>query len=271
MSDRSLRSAGARALRGLASPVADRLGGSGLVMAYHDIIDDSAPPYLYAVRASVFREQVAMVRHLGYQFVHLSELAGTLVAGGSVSGKAAIVFDDALIGVHRNALPVLRERNLPWTLLPVTDHLGVAPPWWREADRTMDLEEIREAVTAGAELCGHTATHLSLPDMSPGQAQEELVRSRELLSAWGGREVVDLCYPFGHQNAQVRELTRATGYRTGWTFTNGRCHPGDEPFTLRRMAMHDELRGLRWARSLLRPKWTWPAVEDVEAGEEART
>ncbi|AGF73609.1 hypothetical protein A605_13065 [Corynebacterium halotolerans YIM 70093 = DSM 44683] len=235
-------------------------------MAYHDIIDDLASPYPYAVRASVFREQVAMVGQLGYRFVPLSELAETLVAGGSTSGKAAIVFDDALIGVHRNALPVLRERNLPWTLLPVTDHPGVSPPWWQEADRTMDLDEIREAVAAGAELCGHTATHLSLPDMSPGQVQDELVRSRELLSEWGGREVVDLCYPFGHQNARVRELVRASGYRTGWTFTNGRCHPGDEPLTLRRMAMHDELRGLHWARTLLRPRWTWPAVEDVEAG-----
>lgn len=265
MVKRSLRAACAMSARGLIAPVTDRLRGSGVVLAYHDILDDFASPYLYSVRNSVFREQVTMVAGLGYEFVHLSHLAEELLAGRSVSGKAAIVFDDALVGVHRHALPFLRREQILWTLLPVTDYLGVPPPWWDKPDRTMSLSEIQDAVAAGAELCSHTATHVSLPNLDPGKMEDELVRSRELLSEWGGKEVVDLCYPFGHQNEGVRELTKVAGYRTGWTFTNGRCHPDDDHFTLRRMAMHDDLQGLRWAKSVLRPHWTWPEVRDIES------
>lgn len=264
MANESLRGAEARRLRRLAGPVTDRLGGSGVVLAYHDILPDSSVPYLYSVRNSVFREQVTTVARLGYEFVHLSHLAKNLVNGQPVSGKVAIVFDDALVGVHRNALPFLRSRQIPWTLLPVTACLGMYPPWWGKAERTMTLSEIQGAVAAGAELCSHTANHVSLPDLDRGRAQDELVRSRELLSEWGGREVLDLCYPFGHQNERVRELTREAGYRTGWSFTNGRCHSDDDPFTLRRMAMRDDMRGLGWVKWLLRPRWTWPAVRDVD-------
>lgn len=256
-----------RLLRRAGTPVADRFGGAGIVLAYHDIIADSATPYQYAVRLSTFRKQLELTQQLGYEFIHFSELTDLLLRGESLAGKAAILFDDALLGVHRNALPYLSEQGLPWTLLPVTGCLGIKPPWWEPAARTMDLGEIREAVAAGAQLCGHTATHLSLPTLTPAREAAELVRSRELLSIWGGREVQDLCYPFGHQNARVRDQVRVAGYRSGWTFTNGRCHSEDDPFTLRRMAMTDDLTGRRWATFLLRPRWTWPAPVDLAAAE----
>ncbi|MGP6175231.1 polysaccharide deacetylase family protein [Corynebacterium sp. A21] len=252
-------------MRGALTPVADRFGGSGIVLAYHDIIGDEDTPYQYAVRVSTFREQLKLVQQLGYRFIHFSELTDRLLRGDSVAGTAAILFDDALIGVYRNAMPHLLGQGLPWTLLPVTARLGVKPPWWEPAERTMDLGEIRESVAAGAQLCGHTATHLSLPELTPAQVAAELLRSREQLSIWGGRDVRELCYPFGHQNAWVREQVRSAGYRSGWTFTNGRCHPGDDPFTLRRMAMTEELSGVSWAKSLLRPRWTWPAPPDTSA------
>lgn len=245
------------------TPVRTRLGTSAVVLAYHDIIADGQTPYEYAVRVSTFRRQLQLAQQLGYEFLHFSELNERLLRGESVAGLMAITFDDALVGVHRHALPLLAELGLPWTLLPVTGQLGVRPGWWEPADRTMDLGEIREAVAAGAQLAGHTATHLSLPQMSPLRAEQELLRSRELLSRWGGREVLDFCYPFGHQNPWVRWQVRLAGYRSGWTFTNGRCHSGDDPLLYRRMAMTEDLSGARWLKFLLRPRWTWPMPTDL--------
>lgn len=245
------------------TPARTRLGTSAVVLAYHDIIADEDLPYEYAVRVSTFRHQLQLAQRWGYEFVHFSELNERLLRGESVAGLMAITFDDALVGVYRHALPVLVELGLPWTLLPVTDHLGVHPPWWEPAARTMTLDEIRAAVAAGAQLAGHSSTHLSLPQMSPTRVAAELLHSRELLSRWGGRQVQDFCYPFGHQNPWVRWQVRDSGYRSGWTFTNGRCHGGDDPFLYRRMAMTEELSGLRWAKFLLRPRWSWPAPADL--------
>lgn len=236
---------------------------SGLVLAYHDIIDDSAPVYPYAVRESTFRAQVSLARGLGFEFVPLSSLVDALLKGRRVSGKAALLFDDALRGVYLRAMPYLVEESIAWTLLPVTQRLGVSPDWWEPADRTMTLDEILEAVKVGVELCGHTATHPSLTKLDDATLHFELRHSREQLSIWGNREVLDMCYPFGHQDARVRRLVNEVGYRSGWSFTNGRCQPGDNPFALARMAMREDMQGARLAKFLLRPRWTWPSVKDL--------
>lgn len=238
---------------------------SAVVLAYHDIVPDGPRPLDYAVSVSRFRRQLDVAAALGYRFRTLRELSGALVAGEDVRRTASVVFDDALIGVHELAMPILAERGIPWTLLPVTERLGALPPWWEGARRTMTAGEVAEAVGAGADLCAHTATHVSLPDVPEHVAADELRRCRETLGEWAGREVLDLCYPFGHQNARVRELAREAGFRTGWTFTNGRCAPGDDLFRLPRLAMIDGRSDLRWAATLLRPKASWPAVEDLAA------
>jgi len=241
-----------------------RAGRSGVVLAYHDILPDHRTAYPYAVRESTFLRQLDMVAALGLQPVTLAHLTDRLLEGDA-SGLAAVVFDDALVGVHRIALPLLAARGMPWTLLPVTDCIGVRPGWWPEAERTMTREEIAEALDAGASLSGHTATHVSLTDVPPDEALDELRRSRDTLSEWAGTGIRELCYPYGHQNAAVRGLAVEAGYRCGYSFTNGRNHPSDDLFAQPRLAMHEGLSGASWLATLLRPRRTWPAVREVAA------
>lgn len=255
-----------RSLRHVASPVTSQIGNSAVVLAYHDIVPNGSETIEYMVDEDTFISQIETVRTLGYTFRRLTDLSADLLADRPVAGCAAIVFDDALVGVYDIAMPYLDAHKIPWTLLPVTDRLGVTPAWWPGANRTMTREEVMEAVDAGADLCAHTTTHISLPDVDADAAFNELVRSREALSELSGREVVDLCYPFGHQDAQIREMAKRAGYRTGWTFTNGRCSSGDDPFKLKRMAMRNDVGELHWLVTLLRPKVSWPPVQDLKRG-----
>lgn len=237
-------------------------GRSGVVLAYHDIVADSATVYPYAVRESTFRHQFDVLDAVGLRPVTLAEFTDRLTAGDA-SGLAAIVFDDALVGVHRFALPTLVERRIPWTLLPVTERTGIEPPWWPEASRTMNRAEIDEALTAGASLCAHTATHRSLTELSTGEALDDLRRSRDTLSDWAGTAIHELCYPFGHQDERVRQIASEAGFRVGYTFTNGRNAPHTDLFAQPRLAMHEELRSTRWLTTLMRPGHTWPPVRDL--------
>lgn len=247
-------------LRGLTPP--SLRGASGVVLAYHDVLPDTRTAYPYAVRLSTFLHQLDVVAALGLRWVTLAEFTDGLDRGDA-SGTAAVVFDDALVGVHRLAMPALHERGIPWTLLPVTERCGVRPEWWPEAERTMTRIEVDEAMDAGASLCSHTATHASLPGLDPAVALDELRRSRDAVSEWSGREVRELCYPFGHQDVAVRRLAADAGYRCGYTFTNGRCHPSTDPYAQPRLAMHDGVSSARWALTLLRPRRTWPPVTDL--------
>lgn len=248
----------------LARALNSRCSRSAVVLGYHDILADSdGPPYTYAVGASRFREQLDIARALGFRFVHLEELGRRLASGEDVAGLACLTFDDALAGVHRHAMPILAELGLPWTLLPVTEHLGVAPHWWPEAGPTMTRADVEEAISAGASLAAHTANHVSLTDVAPDVAEREIRSSVETLSSWQGAPVRELCYPYGHHSAPVRQLAHQAGIRTAWTFTNGRARDGQHLFALPRLAMHHGLSGARWAATLLRPSVTWPPVRDL--------
>src|ERR1700693_513365 len=130
-----------------------------VVLAYHDILPNGHAPFHYAVSLSRFRLHLDVVARLGLTVVPLSEITRRYRSGGSLTGLATVMFDDAIVGVYDLAVAELADRGLPWTLAPVTDRLGVDPAWWPGSRRTMTRREIDEVVAGGAGLAAHTETH----------------------------------------------------------------------------------------------------------------
>lgn len=89
-----------------------------LVLAYHQIADDSAFPNPYleisgTTRLSVFKEQIRyLMKH--YELISLVELLRYFEAGHKVPPKSVLLtFDDGYRNVYRHAFPVLKSRKLP--------------------------------------------------------------------------------------------------------------------------------------------------------------
>ena len=242
-----------------------------VVLAYHDVLAAGGPLQQYAVSVRRLRQQLDVVSRLGLQPVTLRELSARLLARQDVSGLVAVVFDDALVGVHHLALPELAERGWPSTLHPVVDRLGAEPPWWPGSQRTMTWAELAEAAGAGVDLGGHGTTHACLPCLSDGPLGEELRRPRERLAELTGRAVDELAYPFGHHDARVRDAVREAGYRTAYTFLNGRVVPDLDAWRLPRITMHDGIGPLRLAHQLSRRAADWPRSDLDEVHEHAHT
>lgn len=234
-----------------------------VVLAYHDVLPDGEPLMTYAVSIRRLQQQLAAVARLGLRVVPLRELARMLTAGEDVAGRVAVVFDDALLGVHRLAMPALAERGWPATLHPVVDRMGTEPPWWPGSQRTMTWDELTEAVQLGLDLGGHGTTHACLPCLDDRQLAAELRRPRERLAELGGRPVDELAYPFGHYDPRVREAAREAGYRTAYTFLNGRVTSDADRWRLPRLTMHQGIGPLRLAHQLSRRALDWPA-NDLE-------
>lgn len=230
-----------------------------VVLAYHDVLPDGEPLMTYAVSVRRLRQHLAVVARLGLRVVPLRELAGALAAGEDVTGQVAVVFDDALLGVHRLAMPALAERGWPATLHPVVDRMGVDPPWWPGSQRTMTWDELAEAVQLGLELGGHGTTHACLPCLDDRELATELRAPRERLAEVGGRPVDELAYPFGHYDPRVRDAAREAGYRTAYTFLNGRVTPDADRWRLPRFTMHQGIDPFRLAHQLSRRARDWPA------------
>lgn len=233
----------------------------GIVLAYHDILADDAAPFSYAVSISRFRQQLAVVARMRLAVISLREMSERLLNGEELTGRVAVVFDDALVGVHHLAVPELAARGWPSTVLPVVDQMGRDPAWWPGSQRTMTWPELAEAVRNGVDIAAHGTTHACLPCLADGPLAEELVRSRGRLTEVLGTEVNQFAYPYGHHDGRVRDAVRAASYTTGYTFLNGRVMLGGDSLLLPRLTMHQQLTAPKLAHQLSRLASDWPDTE----------
>jgi|GEM_PF-270555 len=238
--------------------------GGGVVLAYHDVVAGPAVDGPWSVTADQLRTHLDVVRRLGFRFASLTELTGRALRGESVDGLAAVVFDDALAGVSRHALPILHELEVPSTLMTVSTAWGAPPAWWPGSAPTMTRAELVEAVAHGVDLAAHTRTHQSLAalaDRGPsaaGELRDEVAGCRDQLEDITGSPVDLFAYPFGHHTPAVREAVEEAGYAAAFTFLNGRVTTGLDGLRLPRLTMGAHQSGPRLAYHLARAADSWP-------------
>jgi len=142
---------------------------------------------------------------------------------GAASAKgptyAAVTFDDAYESVLKNAIPVLRERDIPATLFVPTKYLGGRPEWitseeHRNADeRLLTVDELRDLRKSGSIIGSHSVTHRRLTELSHTEVSAELNKSREALQDILGEKVNLFALPYGASNGDIERLARQAGYK----------------------------------------------------------
>ena len=143
-------------------------GRGAAVLCYHDVGTDPANRTDYYLGPDLFRAHLEWIRAWGLTVVPLAEIVDRHAGGRDLDGLVAITFDDALHGVLEHAAPILEEHHAPATVFVVTDVVGVDPPFWPGAARTLRPDELQELCASGLVTLGsHTATHASLPDVAP--------------------------------------------------------------------------------------------------------
>jgi len=128
----------------------------------------------------------------------------------------------------------------------------VSRGWGLDANATtsrsfMNWQEVKEMARSGLVSFGsHTAHHAILTAFDPVEEHritEELLVSKEKLLAEG---VVDpgfipFSYPNGDYNERIAELVRDAGYHLAVTTKHGWNQERPDPFTLRRIAIHQDM------------------------------
>ncbi len=233
----------------------------GVVLCYHDIQPTEQICTGYTVTPETLRSQLVDARRYGLVFVTLEDMVDRWMRSANTDGLAAVVFDDAFVGVHRYAAEVLADLSIPGTIYPLTLGLGRRPAWWPGAQRTLTGAEMAELRALGWTVGSHTRTHRSLPSLTIADIKTEIVISKNELEDQIQRPVSTLAYPFGHHNPAVREIARESGYDVGFTFLNGRITNDLDAFMLPRLTMTMESQGTRWAVQLLRTADSWPNTQ----------
>ena len=235
-----------------------------------------------------------LIRH--YEIVPLHELVERIERGKQLLRVAALTFDDGYAGTFKHVVPVLVRLGIPATIFVIAEAPGRSDAfWWDHPDlpgsiaRRYLLEELRgdehairgatrlrsdwavseclrpadwhvivAAARHGVDIGVHSATHRSLPWLTNGQLQREVVTSRHVVQRESGVMPDFFAYPYGLWDERVRAAVRAAGYRAAVTLDPGLNRAGADPWALRRInipasisdaAFHAYTAGLnpRWA------------------------
>ncbi len=234
-----------------------RASPGAVVLGYHDVVA-ATPDDDWSVSADALAAHIGLLRRLGMRIVDLEEIVTRHRTGQPIDGLAAITFDDALLGVYRHAKEVLVRAEAPATVFVVSGTIGLPPPWWPGADRTMTGDELAELTASGIRLAAHTRSHRSLPSLDAESLRLELRGCRSDLREFTEDPVDLLAYPSGHHDRRVREAAAHAGYSAAFTFLNGRWCGPEDPLRLPRLTMGRHMNTGRLAYHLLRPAGSWP-------------
>src|SRR5919204_609035 len=161
----------------------DGEGGRTLrALMYHKVNDIPGNPV--TVPTSLFDEQMAQLRELGYRVVDLDAVIDHYVQGKPLPGGATLItFDDGYRDNLENALPVLRKHGYPAVLFVPIGFLGENRPLPHEErltlqgirNRTMDWGELRELEAEGVRIECHGISHRPVADLALDEAAREIV------------------------------------------------------------------------------------------------
>ena len=225
------------------------------ILMYHNVGEKGR--YLNVSVQGLVR-QCRLLRMLRFKAKTLSELAGHLETGELPPRTVVFTFDDALMGVHAHAHPVLSRFGWRATVFVVSQRLGRDTDWApKHRHRVMGEHQLQELLDAGWEVGAHTRTHPYLSRLRPEDAWQEIALCREELSRLTGTEVTSFCYPYGDLNEPIVRMVRDAGYCLACTVQKGLVSPDTDHYLLPRVhvAYSDGASGLvyrlwrAWRRS----------------------
>ena len=222
-----------------------------VVLFYHRIADDRATPWTCSNRT--FRRQIRWLgRH--FEFVSLEEVQRRVRRGTNARPCVSITFDDGYADNCREAIPMLIQRRIPCTYFVTLQNVLDGEPFphdlaLRKPLLPNSVDQLRAMAAAGVEIGAHTYTHPDLGKLAERrQLYREVVSAGEELQGIVGRPVRYFAFPFGQYanlNREAFDLAYQSGYEAVCSAYGGFNYPGDDAFHLQRIAVDDDMIGLK--------------------------
>jgi peptidoglycan/xylan/chitin deacetylase (PgdA/CDA1 family) len=214
------------------------------VLMYHKV--NNVPENPLSVPVSVFDEQMAQLRELGYTVVDLDAVLAHYGDGPPLPPRAVLItFDDGYHDNLANALDVLRRHGYPAVLFVPIGYLDDQFPLPHEErlaqrgllNRTLRWDELADLERGGIQVESHGISHRPLAALEVDEAAREIVLSKLRLEERLGRPVRAFAYVKGseaHYRPVHLSLLRQAGYEVAFTSVSGANGPAADPLRLHR-------------------------------------
>jgi peptidoglycan/xylan/chitin deacetylase (PgdA/CDA1 family) len=178
------------------------------VLMYHAVVEDgdtaAGGP---AIGRTLFERQMDFVATHGYETVFVKDVVARYEANSPVPSQwLVLTFDGGYPDFYTNVYPVLRRHRLKATLFVIAADVGV--------EGGLRWDQLREVSASGlVEIGSHSYDHVADECLSLVEAREEKARSKAVLEAHLGIEVVSYAYPYGAFSTRAKRLLQEEGYR----------------------------------------------------------
>ena len=204
-----------------------------VILAYHRIGEDHIPDQ--SLTTQRFREHVEELLNGKYNVIPLGKAVAAITENQPLPERTVVItFEGAYTSSAQNALPLLIEHNLPFTVFYASDTLDQKDPahtTWEQL-KTFDKNE---NITLGVLPASYTHTaHQSRQD-----ALSNLNKSRQRYRENFKNEALFLSYPYGEYSQELKELAKTQGFKAAFGLQSGAIYTGSDIYALPRFSMTD--------------------------------
>jgi peptidoglycan/xylan/chitin deacetylase (PgdA/CDA1 family) len=186
------------------------LQSPSVILCYHAISSDG---WFHAVTATMFQEQIRLLRDNGYHFLSLSDLNRHLRERSTPPHPFCVVtFDDG----YEDVLSVksfLKEEGIKPAIFVLAETEKVSPAGIGTNRPFMRDEDIHALAQDGWDIGCHGATHRPLSRASFETLQHEIIHAREMLKKRLNLPIDFFAYPFGSYEYTASSFVRRGEYQ----------------------------------------------------------
>ncbi|MCX2744161.1 polysaccharide deacetylase family protein [Mangrovivirga sp. M17] len=200
---------------------------------YHRFGDSRFPST--NISLSDFEAHLKYLKENDYQVLNFSDAIDYLKSEESNKKTAVLTIDDGYESFYNNGLPLLKKYGFSATLYVNTESIG--------GSDYMSWDQIRKAHKSGIEIGNHTHSHQYFLNLDTEeryvQFEEEIVNSQKLFKSNLGIEPVTFAYPFGEYDGKMKEIVRASGFKSAAAQNSGVIYSGTDLMACPRFPMSE--------------------------------
>jgi len=184
----------------------------------------------YILSKELFQAHMKYLYDNNYNVLLLEEYLRRINSGQTPRNVVVLTFDDGEKSCHKTIAPILEKFNFKGNFFIISNFIG--------KDGYMDAKDIKDLSAKGHAIESHSVNHPFLTKLDNSKVYEELKTSKEKIEALIGREVAFFSIPTGAYNKKVLNAARSVGYKKNLCSVEGYNIINENPFTLKRFAMH---------------------------------
>ena len=210
---------------------------SASIFVYHRFGENKYPTTNTTI--SQFKEHINELIKNNYNVVSIEEIIDAFKNKNDLPEKTiGLTIDDAFLSIYKKAWPILKEKNLPFTIFVSTGAVGV------KSKKIMNWSQIREMVNSGVTIGHHTKNHFHLVSRDKETIINEIEEANIDFFKNLGFTPDIFAYPYGEYNNEIKQITKkyfkaAFGQQSGVLFNE------IDMFELPRFSMNEEYGNLK--------------------------